>query len=278
VDVLSGSRVSAIAEAGRGYGSGMPELSDVEGFARVARRAAGHRVTGIKALGADVLRNTSAQGLGRALKGRELGQPTRHGKWLIVPAGDGPVLVLHFGMTGSLHWRAEPHDRDKVVIDTDGGELRYRTLRKLGGVWLARSEGERDEITGPLGPDALGLDEQDLRAALESSRGALKPAMTSQPKLAGIGNLLADEILWRARLHPRIPVRDLDDGAWSALASCMAHVLEASVPEGRVPPFDDWLTGARDDDDPHCPRCATALDHATVGGRSTWWCPQCQPS
>lgn len=256
----------------------MPELPDVEGHRRfVAERAAGRTVERVEAPDPDLVRNTTPQGLGRALNGRTFREPSRHGKWLLAHT-DGPTLVLHFGMTGYLHWGEagdDRHEHDRVVVVTDGGELRFNCMRKFGGVWLARDDPA--EVTGPLGPDALEVDRDAFGELLAGRRGGVKSALMDQELLAGLGNLLADEILWRARTHPRTPVGDLDAGDVDDLHDAMREVLTGALPHERVPPEEGWLTGVRDEDAPSCPRCGAPLEHGTVASRSTWWCPACQP-
>jgi hypothetical protein len=94
----------------------------------------------------------------------------------------------------------------------------------------------------------------------------------------GLGNLLVDEILWRARIHPTTSTRDLTYEEWARLHRRIRSTVRAAVPTGRVPPRSSWLTGRRDDSDPLCPRCGTELQRTRVNGRSTVWCPSCQPS
>jgi formamidopyrimidine-DNA glycosylase len=259
----------------------MPELSDVEGFRRYfARFAAGRRVESVAVADPMLARNTSPQGLGRALAGRRFAAPDRHGKWLIAPA-DGKQVLMHFGMTGLLVWggsEAEPHPHDRIVFRLDGGELRYRNQRRFGGIWLARASRERDAITGRLGPDALKIDRDQFREILARRRGALKPALMDQKLIAGLGNLLSDEILWRARINPRTPVASLPTRRISRLHDAMRKVLRDSNRRGRVPPERGWLTGARNDRDGRCPRCGAKLARATIAGRTAVWCPRCQRS
>jgi formamidopyrimidine-DNA glycosylase len=258
----------------------MPELPDVEGFRRaLSPRLPGRRITRVRALDASILRNTSPQRLGRVMVGERFGGPTRHGKWLILPTIDGPILLVHSGMTGHPYYtddgRAERHDR--LVITLDRGQFRYADQRKLRGVWLATGRRSIEEVTGPLGPDALEADRTTFVAALRDKPGALKTTLTDQSVLAGIGNLLADEICWQARLRPQHRVEDLDLAALRTFASTAQRVLRTSARHGQVPPLRRWLTGVRDNDQPHCPRCGTALEAGRVGGRRTLWCPRCQP-
>ncbi|MEU6035674.1 DNA-formamidopyrimidine glycosylase family protein [Actinomadura sp. NPDC047616] len=257
----------------------MPELPDVEGFRRVLAEHAGEPITAVRVCDAGVLRGVSARRLDEALRGHRFGQPRRHGKWLIAPA-DGPVLMLHFGMTGSLSWHDpdEPrHPHDRVVWGFRDGELRFRDMRKLQGVRLAADEDQAGRTLDDLGPDALDVSREELGALLAGRRGRLKSALTDQTLIAGLGNLLADEICWRARVSPLRNVPDLDDDEVTALYQAMRRVLRDSVRAGRVPPRDTWLTGARDEPEGACPRCGTTLSRRRISGRTTVWCRTCQP-
>ncbi|GGM71830.1 formamidopyrimidine-DNA glycosylase [Longimycelium tulufanense] len=258
----------------------MPELPDVEGFRRVlAEHGVGRRIERVRVVDPGVLRGVGAGTLDRALRGHRFDEPERHGKWLLAHT-DGPTVLLHFGMTGSLHWcgtEAAPHRHDRVIFVLDRGELRYRDMRKLQGVRLAH---EPDEVAGLLakvGPDALSVTRRDFTERLRGRRGRVKSVLTDQSVLAGLGNLLADEILWQARISPWTPVDRLDDARRRVLFDTMRRVLRAAVPTGRVPPRRSWLTGARDSPDAPCPRCGTPLSRRRLSGRGTVWCQRCQP-
>lgn len=258
----------------------MPELADVEGWKRyVARYAAGRRVRAVRVLDDGVVRGTTPQGLGRALKGRRLGRPERRGKWLLVPAGRGR-LVLHFGMTGELAWtsRPGPPERfDRVVLELEGGELRYRSRRKLGGVWWASSPDEARAVTGALGPDAAGLGRDELRRLLADRRGGIKAALMDQELLAGIGNELSDEILWHARVRPDAAVQELSGSRLDALHRALRRVLRRSMRHGRIPTQGRWLSAVRGRKGARCPRCRGKLVRTRAAGRTAVWCPECQP-
>lgn len=264
----------------------MPELPDVEGLRRLLEAtAAGQRVCRVTVPAPAILRNTTPSRLGRALADGRLGQPRRHGKWLSVPVS-GCCLLLHFGMDGGLTWVPEadlrsrrPGPYDRLLVRCDKGELRYGSVRKLGGVWLASGETQQRAVTGPLGPDALGLDRAALADRLAGRRSAIKPALMDQSVVAGLGNLTVDEILWRARLHPRTPAAAARQAApLRRLHAALGDVLAGAVPAGRVPGGAGWLTGARDDPAARCPRCGTRLGRSRVAGRGTVWCPRCQPA
>ncbi|AUS77605.1 formamidopyrimidine-DNA glycosylase [Actinoalloteichus sp. AHMU CJ021] len=300
----------------------MPELPDVEGFRRVVvEHALGRPVRDVVVFDAAILHGASPQELAAALRGRRFARADRHGKWLLlrfedhaaptgedrpaapadgnpaVPApapadGDGvagagrvpggPVLALHFGMTGSLRWQAPPdrrrgHRHDRVRIVLDEGELRFRDQRKLQGIWLAEDERGVDELLAGQGPDAATLDFRDFDARLPPSRRAVKAALIDQGVLAGIGNLLADEMLWRAGIHPDRSLARLTPSQRRTLHRQLRRLLPQAVKAGRVPDKKGWLTGLRDQPDASCPVCGTTLEHSRTAGRSSLWCPRCQP-
>lgn len=255
----------------------MPELVDVEGFRRVlAEHATGRRVVDVDVRDSGVLRGTTAGTLRSSLVGRRFAQPWRHGKWLIAPT-DGPAVMMHFGMTGALVAGGSAHRHDRVLFTLEGAELRYRDMRKLTGLHLACGEHEIAGLLADLGPDALVVPAAEFAERLGGRRRQVKPALMDQHVLAGLGNLLVDEIAWRARLHPQRSLTDLDRAARSRLHSRMRSVLRTAAPLGRVPARPSWLTGHREHGG-RCPRCATVLEHGRVGGRGTVWCPSCQPA
>ncbi|OEU90809.1 formamidopyrimidine-DNA glycosylase [Streptomyces abyssalis] len=258
----------------------MPELPDVEGFRRILDSCARNRpIQRIEVHDTGVLHGVSAPRLRRELEGRSFTEPARHGKWLLARTG-GPTLMLHFGMTGQLvcgHPADEGHPHDRVVFTLGRDrQLRYRDQRKLKGLWLA-DEAALARTLDAQGPDAAAVGRTEFDALLRHRRGAVKPALTDQSLIAGIGNLLADEILWRARLHPSRRADRLTDRERARLYGDMRSVLRSSVRAECVPPRASWLTGHRDDPHGTCPRCGTPLSHARTAGRGTVSCPHCQP-
>jgi formamidopyrimidine-DNA glycosylase len=259
----------------------MPELPDVEGFRRVlAEHAVGRRIERVDVLDGQVLRGVAARRFAGQLRGRRFDEPSRHGKWLVIPVHAGPVLLAHFGMTGSLIWADdadERHRHDRVVFVLPDGELRYRDMRKLQGLRLARDADEVDRVLAELGPDALAVSRAQLGERLAGTgRRQVKAALVDQSVLAGLGNLLVDEILWRAGINPSHRCADLRDEDLARLHGRMRAVLRTSITDGRVPPRRNWLTGHRGDEPGACPRCGITLAHGRTGGRGTTWCPRCQ--
>ncbi|UUU32357.1 Fpg/Nei family DNA glycosylase [Streptomyces sp. CA-210063] len=258
----------------------MPELPDVEGFRKVLESCAkGRVIQRVDVRDPGVLHGTSTERLRDALEGRRFTEPERHGKWLLARTG-GPTLLLHFGMTGRLLCgrpddAVEAHDRVLFTVARDR-QLRYRDQRKLRGLWLADDESEVARLLERQGPDAMAVNREEFEAALAARRGSVKTALTDQSVLAGLGNLLADEILWRAGLRPTSRASDLTEADCRRLYTQMRRTLRSAVTAGCVPPRDTWLTGHRDDPVPTCPRCDNPLRRSRMAGRGTVWCPQCQ--
>jgi formamidopyrimidine-DNA glycosylase len=260
----------------------MPELPDVEHYRRFFRALATGRT--VRAVTSDptILRNTIPRTLERALRGRTFEEPERLGKWLACWT-DGPALLLHFGMTGDLIWSEdEPdvHRWDRVILRfTDGTELRYRNMRKLGGAWLAHDRDEANAVMGHLGPDALDVGRREFLDRLARRRGGIKAALMDQTFVAGVGNILADEVLWQARIHPRTRIESLSDDQRATLYRVMRRVLRQAV-EGYdyIERKRSWLSSVRGQRDAECPRCGTPLDRTVVAGRTTYFCPNCQPA
>jgi formamidopyrimidine-DNA glycosylase len=257
----------------------LPELPDVEGFRRVlARRAVGKPIRRVEVRDRGVLRGASAMQLARALRGRRFRRPERHGKWLIARTDGRAALLFHFGMTGSLWWRrvgAPEQAYDRIVFALGRGELRYKDLRKLQGVRLARDEKVIEGVLGALGPDALGVSKSEFEKCLVG-RGRLKARLADQSVIAGLGNLLIDEICWRARVNPLRAGSGLSSDERKRMFTQMRRVLRDSVRAACVPGYPTWLSGQRDKRDARCPRCGTRLARTRVNGRTTVWCPRCQ--
>ncbi|MBY8881982.1 Fpg/Nei family DNA glycosylase [Actinacidiphila acidipaludis] len=260
----------------------MPELPDVEGFRDVLDSCGtGRRVEKVEVADAGVLRGVSAARLRRALEGRRLAAPERRGKYLILRTDGDAAVLLHFGMTGRLLCCSpgEPaHRYDRVRFGLTGGrDLRYQDQRKLQGLRLADDEAAVERALAGQGPDALSLDREPFLDLLAGRRARIKTVLMDQSVLAGLGNLLADEILWRARVHPARPADRLSAEEGRHLYGAMRQVLRLSVRAGRVPGRPSWLTGHREGRERTCPRCSTSLGSIRVSGRTTVFCPHCQP-
>jgi formamidopyrimidine-DNA glycosylase len=260
----------------------MPELPDVEHFRRFfSDHAAGRTIERVLVPDPGILRGIDAKPLDRALRGNRFLKPDRHGKWLIAWT-TGPTVLIHFGMTGDLSWAEGPagrHRHDRVVFVLDRGELRYRNMRKFGGLWLAHDPDEVTRILGRLGPDALELKRRQFIVLLARRRGQLKPALMNQRLVAGLGNILVDEVLWQARIHPSTPVETLTDTQRDELFTKIRSVVRRSVERyDYVDGNRRWLSHVRGRPGARCPRCGADLARTVIGGRTTYYCPREQPA
>ena len=154
--------------------------------------------------------------------------------------------------------------------------MAFDDQRKFGEIELIEDVDEFRRIRG-LGPDALGISLSQFKAIFGKHRGAVKAILLNQQLIAGIGNLYADEILFRACMHPAIDAARLSDKDLKRLFRAMRHVLEKAIALktdfNRLPK--SWLLlhrGKRG----RCPRCGRALKSATIGGRTSWFCEHCQ--
>ena len=260
----------------------MPELPDVEHFRRfLSLHATGRSIERVVVTDSGILRGIEAEPLDRALKGHRFLEPDRHGKWLIAWT-TGPAVLIHFGMTGDLSRADGPagrHRHDRVVFVLDRGELRYRNMRKLGGLWLAHDPGEVAAVLEPLGPDALEVKRRQFHELLARRRGRVKAALMNQQVVAGLGNILVDEILWQARLHPSMPVEALSESQRDALFTTMRSVVRRSVERyDYVDRNRRWLSHVRGRPGARCPRCGQELARTVIAGRTTYYCPHDQPA
>jgi formamidopyrimidine-DNA glycosylase len=264
----------------------MPELPDVEIYRRyLDEHARGETVSRVHVQDPRILDRLSADAFRRRLEGRRLKGSRRHGKHLLVELDRGGWLTLHFGMTGDLvafEDEADDPPYDRVRFDfASGRRLAYVNRRMLGRVGCAEDADAFIE-EHELGPDALALDLKAFKAALGGRRRDVKSALMDQSTIAGIGNIYADEILYQARLHPRTPLADLGDEELKRLHHQMGRVLATSIERGagserfteRLP--DGWLRPHREKGT-RCPRCGGSIETLKAGGRTTYFCPRCQP-
>jgi formamidopyrimidine-DNA glycosylase len=259
----------------------MPELPDVEIFKRYLDATSLHqRINDVDVRNAYILKQISARALAHGLKGRRFESSQRHGKHLFVRAGDKLWLRLHFGMTGSLEYfkndeRAPRHAR-VIFIFANNHRLAFDDQRQFGQIGLLK---DVDEFlkNHALGPDALKIDVAEFKKILGKRRGAVKSILLNQKLIAGIGNIYADEILFRVRMHPATEISRLRDKGFTKLFRATRYVLEkaiaAKADADRMPK--SWLLlrrGRRG----KCPRCGRTLKSARIGGRTAWFCAHCQ--
>ena len=276
----------------------MPELPEVEvtrqGLLPGVREQV---VTGTWRSRLALRESASATSLRRCLVGRRIVTVDRRAKYLLFRFADGTVLTLHLGMTGKLSLveaglPRQKHDHLELALQS-GKALRFNDARRFGAIllWPARDAAARErafsarEGLEPLGPD---FTPDALLTLAAHRRTPLKSFLMNSHLIAGIGNIYANEILFAAGQHPERPVSSLSAAEWAVLVREAVRILQAAIAAGGST-IADFL-GA----DGHpgyfqvqlqvygksgeaCPVCGKALVHTVLAGRSTWFCPRCQP-
>jgi formamidopyrimidine-DNA glycosylase len=265
----------------------VPELPEVESARAVIERAAlGRRITAVDDTDSYVCRPHAPGQIASALVGTALSAAHRRGKTLWCDTTTGPVLGIHLGMSGKIviadpdgtevdggdYWEFGRAPGDYrwsrfALTFAGGGMLRLVDPRRLGRVRL-------DPPLDGLGPDAATIGAVEFASALGDGRAPVKARLLDQHVLAGVGNLLADEILWRAELNPARPVDTLTGSERGQLYQALHETVGEALRDGGVhtlPLVPHRRPGG------HCPRDGSELSRATVGGRTTWWCPIHQP-
>jgi formamidopyrimidine-DNA glycosylase len=262
----------------------MPELAEVEYYRRRWQPFHGKKI-----LAADghprarVFRDADFATLTTGLAGRVFRDSFCHGKQMFL-VFSGPLFVrVHLGMTGELLVEKpgyEPGKHDHWTLRLKSATLVFRDPRMFGRVGPASTTDPRLDLP-PAVDDPRFTAESVARALARRRAAPLKAVLLDQSLFPGIGNWMADEILWRARLHPARRVADLPPGApkrlWQETTEVARAALETIAPDwGDLP--DDWLMNHRWKDGGICPRprCHTPLARETIAGRTTCWCPRCQ--
>jgi formamidopyrimidine-DNA glycosylase len=255
----------------------LPELPEVErARALIEARGLGRRIVEVDDGDVWVCRPHAPGEIADALAGRTLTAALRRGKtmWCETDGGEGPDLGIHLGMAGRIvidgiaegdRLVGEDGDRwDRFALRfEDGGVLTLRDKRRLGRVRL------QPDLAG-VGPDAEVIGRDAFRERVGRGTAPLKARIMDQAVIAGVGNLLADEALWQARLSPERPAGSLTTEELDRLRRAIRAAVRSAIRlggahTGKLNPHRE--RGGR------CPRCGAELQRATVGGRTTYWCP-----
>jgi formamidopyrimidine-DNA glycosylase len=228
-----------------------------------------------------------------AVQGREVERLGRRGKYFIFELTDDVFLLVHLRMTGNLLLDPAPDTPYQRVIFTldDGQVLRFCDPRRFGTGELAIGHDALERFfAGKLGIEPLGeeLSGRTLRELARNRRAPVKAFLLDQRHVAGVGNIYADEALFRARIHPLRPVGTLKPAQYDALAQAVKEVLAAGIDAGGSTIDDfrhpDGVSGAFQNDflvhlrrDEPCHTCGTAIKKLVAAGRGTYVCESCQP-
>ena len=284
----------------------MPELPEVEVVRRgLEKHVAGRTVESVEVRNPRSVRRHLAgpADFAAALRGRTFTAARRRGKylWLPLAAGDPPdaaddALLAHLGMSGQLlvdDPDRPPAGHDRVIFRfTDGGfDLRLRDQRTFGHLVLAPGGAALPAIISHIAPDPLeeAFDAAALTARLRVRRSGIKAALLDQSLVSGVGNIYADEALWRARLHWARPAASLRPAQAGALLAAVRDVLLAALDAGGTS-FDSLYVNVNGEsgyfsrslavygrEGEPCPRCGTPIRRDAFMNRSAYSCPRCQP-
>lgn len=265
----------------------MPELAEVEHSRRQWDAGLGETVREILIArpGLRIFRDTDTEALRNLLPSQHLLESEARGKQMLFRFSNHLWLGIHLGMNGELRREADPaykrRKHDHLVLRQDSHALVFEDKRHFGRVRLHQGT-EPPTWWNSLAPGVLSryfTFAATAKFLQRRRRTPLKAILLLQEHFPGIGNWMADEILWRARLHPATAAGTLDDAQTRALWEKVRWVSRTAVriisDDWTYPP--SWLFSHRWEPGGKCPRCRAALDRATVGGRTTCWCPDCQP-
>jgi formamidopyrimidine-DNA glycosylase len=245
----------------------MPELPEAERARREIEKVLGREIAAVDDTDGYVCRPHAPGEIEAALVGRTLTAAHRRGKFLWAETGDeGPELGLHLGMAGRIvvDGRPAPRNWDRFSIEfADGGRMALRDKRRLGRAVL-------EPDFSHVGPDAGEVSKKVFAERVARGTAPIKARLLDQGPVAGIGNLLADEVLWQARISPKHTAGELTEAEVGTLHKELRRAIRnairlGGVHKGEVIPY--RKAGAA------CPRCGGPMERAKVGGRTTYWCP-----
>jgi formamidopyrimidine-DNA glycosylase len=274
----------------------MPELPEVETIRRdLETRVGGRRIVGVR-IAPDtgkpvpVIKGTDESTFREGVVGARIDAVERRGKYLVFRLDTGAMLVVHLRMTGALLHRKAEADPDRflraVLSLDDGHELRFTDIRKFGGLWLAD---DLEQVTTGLGPEPLdeGFTADVIADAVRGRKAPVKSIILDQRRIAGIGNIYADEACFAAHIDPRRLGNTLSESEIEALHGAVRDVLRLGV-ESRGASFRDYKDADGKSGSMHmyvkvfrrtgkpCYDCGSIIERVVVGGRSTHFCPTCQ--
>lgn len=273
----------------------MPELPEVETIIHSLRpKVLGRTIERVEVLLDKVIREPEAEQFAKHISGRTITGVERRGKHLLFNITGSLVLIVHLRMTGRLLYVAPDLPRDKythVVFHLDNGkELRFHDMRQFGTMDLIPADRLKNfHSLNKLGPDALdpSLTRDVFKKMLKGRTGQIKKILLDQTFITGIGNIYANEILWKARIHPERSATSLTPRDLGRLYHAMREVLKTAIDhrgttirdyvdgEGNPGSFQELLAVHGRENQP-CPLCGNFIVRVKNGGRSAYFCPSCQ--
>jgi len=271
----------------------MPELPEVETIRRqLEPELIGRRIESVEVLDERLTRPVPPREVERACAGRRIEAAERRGKYLLLRLDGGRSLVMHLRMSGNL-LLGDPGDDVRylrAVIRLEGGASLLFTDARRFGTAVVLDDDDLEEYMAPragIEPLSERLTAEEIGALAKGRRAPLKSFLLVQSGIAGIGNIYADEALWRAQLHPLSPTGSTRPEHWERLRKGIVDTLEAGLANGGAS-IDDYRDARGEEGTMQdeflvhtreglpCLRCGTEIRRIVVGGRSTYFCPGCQ--
>jgi formamidopyrimidine-DNA glycosylase len=261
----------------------MPELPEVENRLLYLRKTAlGQCVERVTVTAPNMIKLESAQAFARKLRGRCFKDAYRRGKYLIIKLDDGQLLILHFGMGGDLSFYHSPDERPEFTriefILKSGARLAFTCPRKICRVLLVETT-EQVPALAAMGPEPLdkAFSLAYLEHLLEQTPSQqIKPLLMDQKKVAGVGNIYADEILFGAGVRPDRRAATLTEEEIKRIHRETRSVLRRAIKTGGDENFPSDFLVSRSARKAACKRCGQSIEKKTIGGRTAYYCPKCQ--
>lgn len=276
----------------------MPELPEVETYVReLAPELAGRRVTDARVYWKRTVALPSATEFEKSIAGARFSEFGRRGKYMLLGLDDGRTLIVHLRMTGNLDvvpGDAVPGKHVHVTLALDDGRsIHFQDTRKFGRMWLTD---DPDSVLAHLGPEPLGSEftPDYLDARIAKRKASIKSLILDQGIVAGVGNIYADEALYRARIHPARTGGDLSPAEVAHLYAAVVEILARAIdrqgsslgtsnlqnysrPGGQPGGYQEEHNVFRKTGEP-CPRCGHPIERIVIAQRGTHYCPVCQPA
>jgi formamidopyrimidine-DNA glycosylase len=271
----------------------MPELPEAETIARqLQRELAGRTLGDVHLARTDIVHGDPAP-LGELLPGRRVVRVYRRAKQVVLELAPPVQLVFRLGMTGRLtvipaDAETEPHTHFRATVAETGCELRFRDPRRFGGIWVLREGSDYvGRRLGEVGIEPLDATVRQFREVL-SRRRQIKALLLDQTAIAGLGNIYCDESLHAAGIHPLTPAESLAPQRAARLLRTIKSTLRRAIrfngstlmdyrdADGREGSFQRLHRVYQREGKP-CKTCKTPIRRIIAAGRSTFFCPRCQP-
>lgn len=259
----------------------MPELPDVQIFRQYFARTSLHKkITHVDLKVTTLLKKVGKQTFIKTLKNNSFEKTYRHGKYLFVKLRDNKFLVIHFGMDGNVQYFKHPTEQPNYTalrLQFENKDfLAYYTVRKIG--FLTIIEDMQAYIASKkLGPDALEIKFADFKKIIHKTPATVKSWLMNQRNICGVGNIYADEILFKERLYPKTKIAELSETQIKSFYKSIQLVLKTAI-DCRVDAIkfpNNYLIRHRHKNG-KCPRCDTKLEQIKFSGRTCYFCPHCQ--